>query len=252
MLKPKFDVQSMRVASPCSVGWDEMTGDDRVRHCDSCQLNIYNTAEMTTQEIESLVQKREDRLCIRLYRRADGTVLTKDCPVGLRAVRQRAARFASASLATVLGLFSLTYGQTNEPTKPSGSSVASSKEDDGSNLSGTICDPNGAVIPGAVIRAYRIADKKRLKKSWSTVSNADGSFEFKDMPVGTYELVAELSGFSRSTVQNVEVVEGKKVAVKVLMLPGGASITVGIISEPPLIDMSSSGITTTVFRRKID
>ncbi len=66
MNKQNFDVNKLRVASPCSIGWETMTGDERVRRCHSCELNIYNIAEMTNSEIEDLISKREDRVCIRL------------------------------------------------------------------------------------------------------------------------------------------------------------------------------------------
>src|SRR5258706_15038909 len=111
MTNKKFDVNSLRVASPCSVGWEMMTGDERARHCQLCSINVYNVSALSAAEVESLVLKREGRLCIRMYRRADGTVLTKDCPVGLRAIQKRAARFAGATLATILGLFSVSFGQ---------------------------------------------------------------------------------------------------------------------------------------------
>src|SRR5215203_982280 len=114
MTKQTFDINKLRVAAPCSVSWEAMTGDERARHCDSCQLNVYNISEMTRAEAEDLITGREGRLCIRLYKRADGTVLTKDCPVGLRAYQKRIARFAGAALATVLGLFSVSFGQKDD------------------------------------------------------------------------------------------------------------------------------------------
>jgi hypothetical protein len=64
-----------------------MKGDDRVRFCSQCSLNVYNLSSMKPEEAESLVQQHEGRLCVRFYRRRDGTVLTGDCPVGLRAAR---------------------------------------------------------------------------------------------------------------------------------------------------------------------
>ena len=91
-----------------------MSGDERVRGCHSCKLNIYNISEMSKREVEGLITKRESRVCIRLYKRADGTVLTKDCPVGFRAYQKRAARFAGTALATVLGLFSVSFGQKED------------------------------------------------------------------------------------------------------------------------------------------
>jgi hypothetical protein len=68
-----------------------MAGDDRVRYCQECGLNVYNLSAMTRPEAEAFLERREGRACTRLYRRGDGTILTRDCPVGLRAIRRRAA-----------------------------------------------------------------------------------------------------------------------------------------------------------------
>ena len=73
---------TLSVASPCPAPWDAMKGDQRVRFCESCQKNVYNLSAMTTAEAETLLGKVEGRLCVRFYRRTDGTVLTSDCPVG--------------------------------------------------------------------------------------------------------------------------------------------------------------------------
>jgi hypothetical protein len=34
----------IEIASPCTVEWDSMTGDDRSRFCGQCKLNVYNIA----------------------------------------------------------------------------------------------------------------------------------------------------------------------------------------------------------------
>lgn len=56
---------------------------------------------MTTQDAEKLLTETTGRVCIRLFRRKDGTVMTKDCPVGLRAVRLKIATIYGAGLAAV-------------------------------------------------------------------------------------------------------------------------------------------------------
>jgi len=94
-------LNQIRVASPCPVSWEQMTGDNRVRFCGECQLNVYNFAELTRTEAENLLGATEGRICGRLYRRADGTIITKDCPVGLRAVRRRMAKAATAAFAAL-------------------------------------------------------------------------------------------------------------------------------------------------------
>jgi hypothetical protein len=106
MTDGKFDLQKLQVASPCYERWDQMKGDDRVRHCASCKLNVYNVRAMTTAEVQELVERKTGRLCLRLYRRWDGTVLTRDCPVGVARVRMRvAAAIATAAAFAAVLLF---------------------------------------------------------------------------------------------------------------------------------------------------
>jgi hypothetical protein len=89
MPAPQLNVlENIRIASPCHAAWDELSGDDRVRFCSHCRLNVYNLSDMPRAEAEQLVREREGRLCVRFYRRRDGTVLTDNCPVGLRAARR--------------------------------------------------------------------------------------------------------------------------------------------------------------------
>src|SRR5205085_5967910 len=62
-----------------------------------------NLSGMTRTEAESLITNAEGRLCVSFYRRADGTILTRNCPVGLRALKRRVTRVAGAMLSAVLG-----------------------------------------------------------------------------------------------------------------------------------------------------
>ena len=97
----------VKIASPCPVQWGDMNpvGDgERVRHCDQCDLNVYNLSAMMADEAEALLVANEGRrICGTFYRREDGTVLTRDCPVGLALVRAKLARAVSA-VSAVLGL----------------------------------------------------------------------------------------------------------------------------------------------------
>ncbi|MEA2552428.1 MAG: hypothetical protein QOJ65_604, partial [Fimbriimonadaceae bacterium] len=98
--KPRL-LKHLRVASPCPVKWSEMRGDDRIRHCAICSLNVYNVSAMTESEAEDLLASASGRLCVQFYRRADGTVLTQDCPVGLAAMKRKLAANAAAAAAFV-------------------------------------------------------------------------------------------------------------------------------------------------------
>jgi hypothetical protein len=92
-------LNDVRVASPCSESWDEMVGDERVRFCLKCEKSVYNVSAMGREEAETLIADSETKegLCLRMYRRKDGRILTADCPVGQR--RKRVTRIAAAAFA---------------------------------------------------------------------------------------------------------------------------------------------------------
>lgn len=101
---------NVRVANPCPASWQAMHGDDRVRFCEQCKLHVYNLSDMRRVDAEQLIEKTEGRLCVRYFMRSDGTILTRDCPVGLRAIKRRLAWALSAAAAT-LGLVLMAFGQ---------------------------------------------------------------------------------------------------------------------------------------------
>jgi hypothetical protein len=95
-------LKNVRVAAPCNVDWDTMIGNDRMRFCGQCNLNVYNLSSMTRTAAENLIAGNEGRLCVRFYRRADGSILTQNCPVGLRALHRRLKSVSKAIATTVL------------------------------------------------------------------------------------------------------------------------------------------------------
>jgi hypothetical protein len=105
MARFRNTLNHVRIAAPCPADWDQMIGSERVRFCGQCSLNVYNLSGMTRSDAESLIAGTEGRLCVRFYRRFDGSIITKDCPVGLRAIRRRVSYVAKAISSIVLGLF---------------------------------------------------------------------------------------------------------------------------------------------------
>ena len=89
----------LRISSPCPKTWEELAGDDRIRYCGQCKLNVYNFAIMSRREIEDVVRKTEGRLCGQLYLRGDRTVTAKNCPsTRTRTILKRAAATAAVLL----------------------------------------------------------------------------------------------------------------------------------------------------------
>ena len=92
---PRDTIDQIEISSPCTVSWDEMRGaggaggDERVRFCGQCRQNVYNVEAMSRVEAQRLIAAREGRVCMRILRRPDGTVVTADCWARLRAARRR-------------------------------------------------------------------------------------------------------------------------------------------------------------------
>jgi hypothetical protein len=98
-------VDSLRIASPCPAAWSRMKGDDRVRFCGTCEKHVYNIAAMSTVEVVGLIEKTEGKACVRIHLRRDGTVLTADCPVGLRSAAARRLRRLGSIAAALTGIW---------------------------------------------------------------------------------------------------------------------------------------------------
>lgn len=121
-------LDQVRVASPCTADWNEMLGDGRVRFCLGCEKNVYNLSAMSREAAESLLQERlGNDLCVRFYQRTDGTILTQDCPVGVKKKRRKklalAVAGAGAMAAAAATMFmkptcTATAGAAMYPTEP--------------------------------------------------------------------------------------------------------------------------------------
>src|ERR1700733_3948323 len=62
---------------------------------------------------------------------------------------------------------------------------------DGGSLLGTVSDPKGAAVPGAMVTATETATT--LKRSIAT--DGRGFYSFQDLPVGRYDVQVEAHGF---------------------------------------------------------
>ena len=97
-------LDNIRIASPCSADWNAMAGDERKRFCGDCKLSVYNLSGMTRYDAENLLRLSEGRLCVRYFKRPDGTILTKDCPVGCGKVKQRVKFITAATFSLIVSL----------------------------------------------------------------------------------------------------------------------------------------------------
>jgi len=197
MARSQVDLDLITVASPCPVAWGDMTGDERKRFCNKCNLNVYNLSAMTKAEAESVITNTEGRVCARFYRRADGTVLTQDCPVGLRAIRKRASRATAAAFSALVSLFggTATFAQPQQqPKDESKVEVQRTLRRYGqAAVEGTIFDILHMTIAGAEVRLIN----EQTKREIITKTNESGRFRVTDLEQGIYTIRVLSPGFKR-------------------------------------------------------
>ena len=233
-------LSNFRIASPCPADWEKMVGDERVRHCAECNLNVYNLSAMTELEVKELIQdRRGKRLCARFYRRADGTVITQDCPWSLRGLKRRASRIAAAVLA---GMMSVGVAFGKNSSQQSSSQQAANRHDK-AGVWIMVFDPQGALVPGAEVRLIDSSGNQTYAKT----GNPDPLF-FPPLPSGNYLLVIDAQGFSRFS-QQVALKQDKVEELKAKLTVSEASVGILIETDAPIVQTESTVSTT--FEKKM-
>ncbi len=189
----------MFIANPCPVDWDKMTGNDQMRYCSECNKHVYNLSKMTRDKAEALVARFEGRLCARVERGADGVIVTEEKFSGVQLISRRASPVASAVVTAILSLsgsaVATTSPQANGPVPVHSQSKADKDSEEPQDipvsLSGTVFDPQGAVIVSATIAlTNEFTGKHHL-----TISSDDGAYRFASLPGGSYSMKVEANGF---------------------------------------------------------
>src|SRR5262247_3736071 len=90
-----------------------------------------------------------------------------------------------------------------------------------SSLTGTVTDPNGAVVSGATVTVKNAASGVEFK----TVTSNQGNYTVPSLGAGKYIVVVTASGFKSATVQDIEVDAGTPATVNVTLEVGQATET---------------------------
>ena len=103
-MNSKKHIDSGHVPHPCHVRWTSMTGTDTTRTCASCDRQVHDVSAMTTAEAEALLARGDERICVRVRRGPDGTLLTADRQPASTIERGPFAGMSVVALAAFIGL----------------------------------------------------------------------------------------------------------------------------------------------------
>ena len=107
-------------------------------------------------------------------------------------------------------------------------------------INGTITDTSGAVIPGAKVTATDVATAVVRE----TVSTGAGEFLFSDLPLSTYTIKVEASGFQSTEVTGVQVQAGKIYTLPVKLPVTQQATTIEVSADSLSLDTTTVTQTT--------
>lgn len=204
MPKRNFD-DAVKVKSPCSESWDEMTGNDLIKFCSHCAKDVNDVSKLTRREAMRLVRRSKGGLCVRyevhpVTRRP--VFMTRAGAVARR------AGIAAGVIAASIAMAEAAYAQGGampletvrvEQTEKTGAT--------GASLSGYVTDSAGAAIPFAVVSISNVGTYEHRAVN----ASAEGFYEFKDLAAGTYTIKVEAGGFDAKQMENVQLIEATTV-----------------------------------------
>ncbi len=121
-------------------------------------------------------------------------------------------------------------------------------QDTTATISGTVRDQTGAVVPGVTVTTKNVGTNAERTEPTDTA----GRYRIRSLPVGNYEVRAELSGFQTSVRRGIELTVGREAVVDFAVQAGDISETVVVTGEAPLVDTTSGALGGLVTREKID
>jgi len=116
------------------------------------------------------------------------------------------------------------------------------------SISATVLDPQGAVVPGAEVRATQV----ETNRVFSTVSSNAGVVQLPSLPPGTYRVNIQVKGFSTYNAEQVAVQVGKDTGLGPINLKlGNTAETVTVEGAAPLVESTTDQISQTFDTKEV-
>ena len=245
-------IDSIEVKKACSENWDAMKGNERVRFCSHCALEVNDLSALTRKQAMRLVNESGGRICVRYVKNP-----IDNSPVFARKFHQitRRATLAAGVLSATLAVSTLAYAQNESlPVNKNPRSVLvekteSDRPQEGGiaiSFAGYIFDSNKALIPNATVTITNVKTNEML---WTT-TNPEGFYKFENVPSARYKMTAAASGFKEGSVE-MDVFDGEETGASLSLESGGEEIVTITMGEIAVISYSSQ-ISTAVSQNDVE
>src|SRR5262245_873743 len=106
------------------------------------------------------------------------------------------------------------------------------------NITGRVVDQQGAAVPGATVTAK----SSQTGFTRTETSDAEGLYRLNALPVGTYDVTAELQGFQTLARKDVDVNVAQTLSLDFSMKVAQLAETVNVTGATPLIETTASSV----------
>src|SRR6266704_1526838 len=114
-------------------------------------------------------------------------------------------------------------------------------------ITGKVTDPSGAAIVGASV----VAKDQDRGTEWPTKTNADGIYAFPRIPVGTYELRVEASGFKTFVQPNIQLEVNQRARIDVPMQVGAITESISVSAEAAILQTDTTQVGSVISSQTI-
>ena len=116
------------------------------------------------------------------------------------------------------------------------------------DVTGTITDPTGAAIPGAMLTLTNV----NTNASQRAATNGEGSYRFAFVTPGAYSVTVSATGFQNQTQAGVIVSAGQPTPVNIQLAVAGASQTVDVVEAASSLQTQNADVATNFNQSMID
>ncbi len=121
-------------------------------------------------------------------------------------------------------------------------STAAAAQSATASIEGTVTDPSGAPVPGVTV----VLTQQATGVTREVVTDGQGLFRAPLLPVGSYEIKAELAGFAPFSQRDLTLTVGQTLSLTVPLAPAALAETVNVSGRTPIVEATRSQVSSTV------
>jgi outer membrane receptor protein involved in Fe transport len=115
-------------------------------------------------------------------------------------------------------------------------------------ISGTVTDPNGAVVQNATVKLIDVARQQEIR---TVQTNDQGIYQFVEIEPAIYDVVIAAQGFAEVKLTNVKVEPNRNVQIDASLKASGAAEEITVSASSELVERQSATLGTTVDSKRV-